>query len=163
MDKALCCSKAAIEQKLSSISSLAASSVKQAEVLPSVRFCFLLSQLFSTSGQRFSMLKNSLWRLLQRALLHWMLLATKLLRRLHSSEHLQVRYRTARMLEIWDMAASSMPSSPVRPLGARAGSIQCPVYFCSIQGYVTITWICYDCQCCNTSKMMNWIQRVLLH
>lgn len=42
-----------------------------------------------------------------------MLLATKLLRRLHMSEHLQVRYRTARMLEIWDMAASSMPSSPV--------------------------------------------------
>ena len=42
-----------------------------------------------------------------------MLLATKLLRRLHISEHLQVRYRTARMLEIWDLAASSMPSSPV--------------------------------------------------
>ncbi|DBA87747.1 TPA: hypothetical protein ACH3X1_004750 [Trebouxia sp. C0004] len=50
---------------------------------------------------------------LKRALLHWTLMAIKLLKRSHVSEHLQIRYRTARMLEIWDLAASSIPASPV--------------------------------------------------
>lgn len=50
---------------------------------------------------------------LQRALLHWTLMAVKLLKRSRVSEHLHIRYRTARMLEIWDLAASSIPASPV--------------------------------------------------
>ncbi|KAA6425739.1 MAG: hypothetical protein FRX49_04114 [Trebouxia sp. A1-2] len=53
---------------------------------------------------------------LKRALLHWTLMAVKLLKRSYVSEHLQIRYRTARMLEIWDLAASSIPASPVRSL-----------------------------------------------
>lgn len=121
------CSKSAIEEKLSSVSSLAASSVKQAEILPSVRLCFpaiiaqfLLSMLATLFSTLVSLMR--IGRRLQRALLHWMLLATKLLRRLHISEHLQVRYRTARMLEIWDLAASSMPSSPVRLLSCQDAS-----------------------------------------
>ena len=40
-------------------------------------------------------------------------MAVKLLKRSYISEHLQIRYRTARMLEIWDLAASSIPASPV--------------------------------------------------
>lgn len=40
-------------------------------------------------------------------------MAVKLLKRSYVSEHLQIRYRTARMLEIWDLAASSIPASPV--------------------------------------------------
>jgi len=50
---------------------------------------------------------------LQRALLNWTLMAVKLLKRSYVSEHLEIRYRTARMLEIWDLAASSIPASPV--------------------------------------------------
>ena len=50
---------------------------------------------------------------MQRALLNWTLLAVKLLKRSYVPEHLQIRYRTARMLEIWDLAASSIPASPV--------------------------------------------------
>ncbi|KAL0034830.1 hypothetical protein WJX77_008895 [Trebouxia sp. C0004] len=76
-------SKAAIEEQLASVNTLAGSSVDQARELPS------------------------------RALLHWTLMAIKLLKRSHVSEHLQIRYRTARMLEIWDLAASSIPASPV--------------------------------------------------
>ncbi|KAL0024291.1 hypothetical protein WJX79_004726 [Trebouxia sp. C0005] len=76
-------SKAAIEEQLASVNALAGSSVEQARELPS------------------------------RALLHWTLMAVKLLKRSYVSEHLQIRYRTARMLEIWDLAASSIPASPV--------------------------------------------------
>ena len=45
--------------------------------------------------------------------MHWTVIATKLLKQAHVSEHLQIRYRTARMLEIWDLAASAIPASPV--------------------------------------------------
>ena len=47
-------------------------------------------------------------------MLLWGQIAMKLLRRLYISENVQMRYRTARMLEIWDLAAASLPPSPVR-------------------------------------------------
>ena len=93
-----------------SVYALAASSVKQAEALPTV------SLMLEPAQRQHVLARASHIFCLQRALLRWMLLATKLLRRLHISEHLQVRYRTARMLEIWDLAASSMPASPVSPM-----------------------------------------------
>lgn len=48
-------------------------------------------------------------------MLLWGQIAMKMLRRLYISENVQMRYRTARVLEIWDLAAASLPPSPVRP------------------------------------------------
>jgi len=86
------------------VNALAGASVEQARELPSVSV-YCLCQLLSVS------LAGVLC--LQRALLNWTLMAVKLLKRSYVSEHLQIRYRTARMLEIWDLAASSIPASPV--------------------------------------------------
>ena len=60
---------------------------------------------------------------LQPGVLRWLRLAWRATRRVNLSEQVLMRYRTARLLELWEQSVQSLPQTPVSLTGAACSPV----------------------------------------
>ena len=61
--------------------------------------------------------------MLQPGVLRWLRLAWRASRRVYLSEQVLMRYRTARLLELWEQSVQSLPQTPVSLTGAASSLV----------------------------------------
>ena len=91
--------------------------------------------------------------MLQPGVLRWLRLAWRASRRVYLSEQVLMRYRTARLLELWEQSVQSLPQTPV----SLKGAARSPVWHREASGCQPSV---FQCKC--GSNCVAWLQHGML-